>query len=163
MLGVDNRPLIELLMERFGLAEPPDRVPPFVDSERHVELAEVLRDELGYRLYGFVTATHHEAVPPKKDGTGEDPEHFEVVTGLRTLGRDTSLAVWRCRVPIDGSLPTLVDSFAGADWQEREQFDLVGVRFAGHPDLRRIMMPEDWPGHPLRRDYAIDTKHPPWR
>jgi NADH-quinone oxidoreductase subunit C len=53
--------------------------------------------------------------------------------------------------------------FVGADWQEREQFDLVGVHFAGHPDLRRLMMPEDWVGHPLRRDYAIDTPHAPWR
>ena len=43
------------------------------------------------------------------------------------------------------------------------QFDLVGTIFEGHPDLRRIMMPEDWPGHPLRRDYAIDTAHFPWR
>ncbi|MSP92691.1 MAG: NADH-quinone oxidoreductase subunit C, partial [Myxococcales bacterium] len=46
---------------------------------------------------------------------------------------------------------------------EREQYDLVGVRFGGHPDLRRLMMDEDWPGHPLRKDYAIETSHAPWR
>ena len=51
----------------------------------------------------------------------------------------------------------------GADWQEREQYDLVGVRFDGHPDLRRLMLSEDWQGHPLRKDYAIDTKVHPWR
>lgn len=174
MKGVDNSELLELLEERFGLEEGPADAPPFVDPARHVELAKLLRDERGYHLYGFVTAVHYEAVPPKKDGTGADPEHYEVLTGLRSLtgggasspalvGKGTRLAVWRCRVEIDGSLPTLVGLFAGADWQEREQYDLVGVRFEGHPDLRRIMMPEDWPGHPLRRDYAIDTRHPPWR
>lgn len=48
---------------------------------------------------------------------------------------------------------SVVDLWPGAEWHEREIFDLFGVEFAGHPDLRRIFMPEDWPGHPLRRDY----------
>ena len=60
-------------------------------------------------------------------------------------------------------VPRLYPLFAGADWQEREQYDLVGVIFEGHPDLRRLMMPEDWDGHPLRKDYAIDTRVAPWR
>ena len=59
--------------------------------------------------------------------------------------------------------PSMVPVWVGADWQERVQYDLVGARFEGHPDLRRIMMPEDWKGHPLRRDYPIDTPHFPWR
>ena len=163
MKGVDNSELEELLKERFGVEVFFKDAPPFVDGSRHVELAEVLRDERGYRLYGFLAAVHYEAVAPGKDGSGADAEHYEVTTALRTVGKGTKLAVWRCRVEIDAELPTLVGLFAGADWQEREQYDLVGVRFAGHPDLRRIMMPEDWPGHPLRRDYAIDTRHPPWR
>jgi NADH-quinone oxidoreductase subunit C len=60
-------------------------------------------------------------------------------------------------------VPSLVELFAGADWQEREQYDLVGVRFAGHPDLRRLMMPENYVGHPLRRDFPIDAPCAPWR
>jgi NADH-quinone oxidoreductase subunit C len=63
----------------------------------------------------------------------------------------------------DQSLPSFASIWAGADWQEREQYDLLGVRFEGHPDLRRIMLPEDWEGHPLRKDYAIDTPCEPWR
>ncbi len=87
----------------------------------------------------------------------------QIATVLRRPTRDSSQICWRVRLGPDEELPTLFEVFAGADWQEREQFDLVGVRFAGHPDLRRLMLPEDWGGHPLRKDYAIDTPHPPWR
>jgi NADH-quinone oxidoreductase subunit C len=55
----------------------------------------------------------------------------------------------------DGSLPSVTDLWEGADWYERELYDLWGVRFDGHPDLKRILMPDDWVGFPLRRDYAL--------
>jgi NADH-quinone oxidoreductase subunit C len=65
----------------------------------------------------------------------------------------------RLRVRLEGDNPT-VDSvttiWPTAEWHEREAFDLFGVRFAGHPDLRRIMMPEDWEGYPLRKDYPVE-------
>lgn len=62
-------------------------------------------------------------------------------------------------VPRDKSLPTVTDLWKGADWYERELFDLFGVGIEGHPDLKRILMPDDWAGHPLRRDYAL-TEEP---
>jgi len=58
---------------------------------------------------------------------------------------------------------TLSGVFAGADWQEREQYDLLGVTFAGHPDLRRLMLTENFQGHPLRREFPSDAHAAPWR
>ncbi len=65
----------------------------------------------------------------------------------------------RLRVLLDDADPTIdsiVPVWAGANFYEREVFDLFGVRFAGHPDLRRIMLPDDWQGHPLRKDYPVE-------
>ena len=155
---------IALLNERFDIAEIPDANYPWVDARHHFELARVLRDEFGYRIYSFVVASHYPAKVDAKDENAEvEPEHYEVATGVRCVGAPAHLAAWRVRVELDQAIPTLFPLFAGADWQEREQYDLVGVRFENHPDLRRLMLPEDWEGHPLRKDYAIDTACSPWR
>jgi NADH:ubiquinone oxidoreductase subunit C len=168
MKGVPANPEFEeLLRNEFGVEEFPEDAPPIVDIERHFELAKRLRDE-GYRLYVYCVASHWPAAEPPKPKEGEEPtpkgeDYCEIATGLRKVGKPPLLATWRLRVPMSQAIPSLTSLFAGADWQEREQFDLFGVDFAGHPDLRRIMLPEDWEGHPLRKDYAIDTRCAPWR
>ncbi|NOY89962.1 MAG: NADH-quinone oxidoreductase subunit C [Deltaproteobacteria bacterium] len=150
-----------LLEDDFGVSEWSEKQPPLIEAVDHHRLAEVLK-ERGYTLYVFVVASHRPGVEGAEDALTA-AGYIELATGLRSPTENSQLAIWRVRVGLDEQLATLVDLFAGADWQEREQFDLVGVRFAGHPDPRRLMLPEDWEGHPLRRDYAINTPHPPWR
>ena len=81
---------------------------------------------------------------------------FEVVYQLVCISRREKL---RLKVRLSGKDPvldSLVPVWPGANWLEREIFDLFGIRFAGHPDLRRILLPDDWEGHPLRRDYPVE-------
>lgn len=137
--------------------------PPLIARERHVELARRLREELGFELFGFVVAMHYPAVEGAGESGEASTEVIRVSYCLRTVGKGSELAMWQLEAPVGEAVPTLAHLFAGADWQEREQYDLLGVRFEGHPDLRRLMLPEDWAGHPLRKDYAIDTQVPPWR
>lgn len=149
---------------RFGIEQDAVRAArtggPLVPADRHYDLAAALK-EAGWRLYVTTVATHW--LEEKKGEAVVDPEHFEVATALRSVGRGSHVATWRVRLEAGQAIDSLVPLFAGADWQEREQFDLVGVRFHGHPDLRRIMMPDEWVGHPLRKDYAIETGCEPWR
>jgi NADH-quinone oxidoreductase subunit C len=80
---------------------------------------------------------------------------FEVVYHLHSIERNDRV---RLKARIAGAEPVIesvTSVWRGANWYEREVFDLFGIRFANHPDLRRIMMPDDWEGHPLRKDYPI--------
>ncbi len=147
-----------LLRDEFGVTEFPANMAPVVSAAKHVALAKRLRAP-GYRLLVYIVATHYAA----KTGAKASPERFELACAVRSVGNGTRVASWRLALEPGESAPSLVGVYAGADWQEREQYDLVGVRFDGHPDLRRIMLPEDWVGHPLRKDYAADTACPPWR
>ena len=86
---------------------------------------------------------------------GKPTERFEVVVNLMSLERRERIRV-RVEVPeSDPVLPTAFDLFPGTEAMEREVFDMFGISFDGHPDPSRILMPEDWDGHPLRKDYAI--------
>lgn len=163
---------VALVTERFGLTLC-ETEGPMVSRDQVVQLAQALRDELDFTFFVYVVAVHYPEVPAveadeEKDIAAADavPDCTVVHYRLRRLAtaeRATDTFAFRVTVPTGEETPSVAHIWKGADWQEREQFDLVGTIFSGHPDLRRIMMPEDWPGHPLRRDYAIDTSHFPWR
>ncbi len=86
-----------------------------------------------------------------------DAPRFEVALNVLNMEAVERIVV-STRVPYDQpSVPTLTDVFPGANFYEREAFDLIGVEFPGHPDLTRILLPDDWEGHPLRKDYAVGS------
>ena len=167
-MAVDLRPLstdaVAWCHEHLGIEVVPPHGPD-VPRERVLELAHALKDQLGFVFFVTCAATHHAAEGVEGEA-GFQPDRTVVAYRLRrlpTAGHPTESFQFRVWVPSGESTPSLAHVWAGADWQEREQYDLVGTVFAGHPDLRRLMMPDDWEGHPLRRDYAIETPHFPWR
>lgn len=120
-----------------------------------------LRDDerCAYNFLSDVTAVDYEGYPAKTLG------RFAVIYNLCAYDRDDRILV---KVFVDPSIPTegiehdpalhvdsVCDIWAGAEWMEREVFDMFGIRFDNHPDLRRILLWEDYPGHPLRKDYPL--------
>ena len=121
-----------------------------VPVERWVESVRFARDGLGCRYFCHLTAVDWKA------------EGFDVVCRVENLATHLGLTL-KTRVAREVPCPTLTGLFRGALWMERECHELFGIRFEGHPDLRRLLLPEDWEGYPLRKDYAVDTPHPPYR
>jgi NADH-quinone oxidoreductase subunit C len=122
-----------------------------VPVQRWTDFAGFAQQQLGCRYFSWLSAVDWKA------------EGLEVLCRLENL--EARLAVMM-RTRLGGGVthcPTLTGLFPGADWMERECYDMFGIVFDGHPDLRRILLPEDWEGHPLRKDYAVDTSHHPYR
>jgi len=87
----------------------------------------------------------------------KDAPRFEVVVNLLSMAERERILV-STRVPYDDpTVPTITSVFAGANFYEREAYDLLGIEFPGHPDLTRILLPDEWEGHPLRKDYDIGS------
>jgi NADH-quinone oxidoreductase subunit C len=109
----------------------------------------------GYTMCVDLTAVDYFAEPRRELPDGVVGERFEVVLNLLSMEHRARLRV-RVQVPADDpSLPTAFDVWPGTEAMEREVFDMYGIVFHDHPDLNRILMPEDWDGHPLRKDYAV--------
>jgi NADH-quinone oxidoreductase subunit B/C/D len=150
------------VLAELGIPATAEGGPPLVAAAKHLELAARLKAQ-GYRQFVSVIATHWIPGTGRKGKAPDEPEHYEVTTLLRTVGPSSRTATWTVRLPPGEPIPSLFPLFAGADWQEREQYDLVGVVFADHPDLRRLMMPENYDRFPLRRDLPANLPYAPWR
>ncbi len=122
--------------------------------ETYLDVVSGLRAD-GFDMCADLCAVDHLAHPARSLPDGVVAERFEVVVNLLSLEQRTRMRV-RVQVPEpDPRLDSLFGLYPGAEAMEREVFDLIGVRFDGHPDLSRILMPEDWEGHPLRKDYSV--------
>jgi len=122
-----------------------------IQPEQIIPVCQALRDEEQFEMLIDETAV---------DFWPQEQPRFLLVYQLRSLARNQILTLI---APVDGNepvVPSLTRVYPNANYYERELWDLFGIRCAGHPDLRRILMPHDWEGHPLRKDYPLGYEEP---
>ena len=123
----------------------------FVNPEHIIEALTLLRDKYDFELLSAMTAV---------DYWPQQSPRFHVIYQLTSLAKNLSVQL---RVPVDGARPTIPTAtrvYEVANWRERELQDMFGITAQGHPDLRKLLLPEDWKGHPLRRDYPLGYEEP---
>lgn len=154
-IPLDNE-LTRRYRERFGAAildALEDRKQPYlvIDASQLVEIARYSRDEEKFDLLEDYTAVDW----PRRE------KRFDLIAILYSFTHNTRL---RLKIPLAESeqAATLVETWPTANWLEREIFDMFGIVFRGHPELKRILLPEDWQGHPLRKDYDILQQDTAW-
>jgi NADH-quinone oxidoreductase subunit C len=152
-------PFIDRIKERFGGAIT-EAVATLgqqvigVKKGSYVELCRFLHDddEALFDMCTDLTAIHW----PERAG-----QEFDIVVLLYSVAKNRRLRV-KAAIAEGETCPTLTSIWEGANWMEREVFDMFGIRFEGHPDLRRILLPHDWPGYPLRKDYPVEYRDNEW-
>ena len=123
----------------------------FIELEGIAVVCQTLRDEFNFQLLGSLTATDY-----WPDG---DPR-FHLSYQLHNIEEHISIRLRVLVTQAEPCVPTIEGVFHNANWYERELFDMFGIRFEGHSDMRRILMPHDWEGHPLRKDYPLGYEEP---
>jgi NADH-quinone oxidoreductase subunit C len=170
-MGEQN--LVSRLQDKFGeqiLAVHLDVIDPWVEvaPDGLPEVCLYLRDEpdLKFDYLSCISGVDYYEVDPKKVAKLIGEPRTEVVYHLWSVAHKSSLVLKvilpRWKDDQEGCLPevpSVADIWHTADWHEREVYDLSGIHFTGHPDLRRILCPEDWEGHPLRRDYEMPLEY----
>ena len=122
-----------------------------VDRSLIPELLQVLRNQEQFDYCVDITAVHY----PKRE------KQFEVLWVLYSFARNERIRV-KTQIGEGETIPSSVPIWAGANWLEREVFDMFGIKFDGHPDMKRILLPDGWKGHPLRKDYGILQQDNEW-
>jgi len=115
------------------------------------ELLQILRDREQFDYCVDFTAVHY----PERE------KQFDLIWILYSFARNERIRV-KALIADGESVPSAVSIWATANWLEREVYDMFGIRFDGHPDLKRILMPDGWKGHPLRKDYGIIQQDQEW-
>ena len=132
-----------------------------VASDHLLDVGRFLRDDLGFDLLSNLTVVDQLKLPPAQKTDGA---RFVGVYHLRSVARNGELL--QVKTPLPGGddpvAPSVTGIWPAANWMEREAYDLMGVRYQDHPDLRRILMPDDWPGHPLRKDMPLGGERVPF-
>jgi NADH-quinone oxidoreductase subunit C len=122
-----------------------------VDFSVVYQVLQLLRDDEGFDYCVDITAVHY----PKRD------EQFDVVWILYSFPRNERIRV-KTLLKDGAAAPSVTSIWSTANWLEREVFDMFGIRFEGHPDLRRILLPDGWKGYPLRKEYGILQQDTEW-
>jgi NADH-quinone oxidoreductase subunit C len=147
-----------------------EAIDPFIVVEPAdlIAVMTLLRDHprLKFDILNCISGVDYIELDPKKAPKAGFEPHFEVVYHLSSIDHRHRFVVkvllprWKDNKPGElPEVPSLVNVWPAADWHEREAFDLTGVMFAGHPDLRRILLADDWVGHPLRKDYEFPLEY----
>ena len=163
---------VDQLKQKFGdqiTGANLENVDPWIEvaPEGIVEVCTHLRDEpsLAFDYCNSVTAVDYLQTDEKKAAKAAWEPHIEVVYHLFSMKHKHSLVLkvmlprWNGEPGNLPELPSVAGVWSTADWHERECYDLFGIHFTGHPNLRRILCPEDWVGHPLRKDYEMPLEY----
>ena len=122
-----------------------------VDRSLIPEILQVLRNEEQFDYCVDITAVHY----PQRE------KQFEVLWVLYSFARNERIRV-KTQIADGEPVPSSVPIWTGANWLEREVYDMFGIKFDGHPDMKRILLPDGWKGHPLRKDYGILQQDNEW-
>ena len=122
-----------------------------VPPEQWFPAAQLAKETLRCRFFSFLSA-----VDWKDEG-------LELIARVENLDDNVAVMLKTRLGPGVSDCASIVPLYRGANWMERECWDMFGIRFAGHPDLRRILLDDTWVGHPLLKSYAVDTPYPPYR
>ena len=148
--------IVQALHEQFGssIEEFRGEVHVFVKVEQIVDVLLLLRDKYEFNLLSALTASdYYPQMLPR----------FHVIYQLSQVSTAAENLTVQVRVPVNGDqpkIPTATGVYDLANWRERELLDMFGIEIEGHPDPRRILMPVDWDGHPLRKDYPLGYEEP---
>lgn len=140
------RELLEEIKRNFNVSEKNGFL--IFEKEKLKEIFNFLK-ERGFRFLSFITAIHFK-------------DHFEVVYALRNIP-EKEIIFLKTKLKENEEIETLSNIYNGANWMEREIYDMFGIKFKNHPDLRRILLPDDYEGHPLRKDFPMNAPYKGWR